>query len=110
MLASSLCGREDRRLTRVPQAALAVQIGKLAELDGLSVDGSMWTTQRVETLAPIGQLSGLKFLSITNLRAADQTLRPLLALRQLEAFWSAQCWDPNEMEELRRRNPKLPSS
>ena len=71
------------------------------------MDGSMWTTQRVETLAPIGQLSDLKFLSIVNLRAADKTLRPLFALQKLETFWSAQWWDPEEVEELHARNPRL---
>ena len=85
-------------------------IGKLHRLEGLRVDGSVWTTQRVETLAPIGQLSGLRFLSITNLRATDKTLRPLFTLRKLETFWSAQWWDPEEVAELHARNPMLPSN
>jgi hypothetical protein len=85
-------------------------IAKLHGLEGLGVDGSVWTTQRVETLAPIGQLSGLRFLSITNLRAADKTLRPLFALRKLETFWSATWWDPEEVAQLHARNPMLPSN
>lgn len=93
-----------KRITRLDP------IGKLHGLEGLAVDGSVWTTQRVETLAPIGQLPGLKFLSITNLRAADKTLRPLFALRKLGTFWSAQWWDPEEVDELHTRNPKLPSN
>lgn len=90
-----------KRITRLDP------IGRLHGLAGLAVGGSIWTTQRVETLAPIGQLSGLKFLSITNLRAADRTLRPLFALRQLETFRSARWWDPEEVDELHARNPKL---
>lgn len=31
----------------------------LVALEGLSVDGSLWTTQRVRTLEPIGRLTGL---------------------------------------------------
>ena len=85
-------------------------IGELQGLEGLSVDGSTWTTQRVETLAPIGRLTSLKYLSIVNLRAADKTLRPLFALRSLEEFLSAQWWDSDEVDELRSRNRRLPSN
>lgn len=79
----------------------------LTHLQGLAVEGSMWTTQRVDTLGPVGQLSGLKYLSIINLRARDGTLAPLFALRHLETFYSAQWWPEEELVELRSRNPGL---
>lgn len=82
-------------------------LSDLVNLEGLSVEGSMWTTQRVDTLAPLGALTNLRYLSIVNLRANDRTLSPLFALRNLEVFHSARWWNENEMEELRRLNLKL---
>lgn len=82
-------------------------LGELTSLRGLLIEGSMWTTQRVKTLGPIGRLSQLEYLSIANLRAADETLRPLFSLRNLHSFHAAQWWDEKEIEELRRLNPSL---
>ncbi len=65
----------------------------LTSLEGLSVDGSMWTTQVVGTLGPVGNLVDLRYLSIVNLRAIDGTLSPLFALRKLEVFLSAKWWN-----------------
>ena len=41
----------------------------LVSLIGLAVEGSIWTTQRVDTLEPIGDLLHLRYLSLANLRA-----------------------------------------
>ncbi len=79
-------------------------LSTLSGLEGLSVEGSMWTTQRVETLAPIGSLEQLRFLSITNLRSKDKTLRPLFGLTKLEVFRSAYWWPEDELDEMHRRN------
>jgi hypothetical protein len=82
-------------------------LGELVDLEGLTVEGSMWTTQCIETLAPIGKLLNLRYLAITNLRSIDQTLSPLFTLRRLEVFHAANWWDSNELGELERLNPKL---
>jgi hypothetical protein len=82
-------------------------IGGLTRLEGLTVEGSMWTTQHVNTLAPISGLSNLRYLNLANLRSDDQTLAPLFALQRLETFIAAQWWDPAEVEEIHRRNPGL---
>jgi len=82
-------------------------LSALIELEGLSIEGSMWSTQRVRTLSPIGSLARLRYLSLANLRADDRTLRPLFPLAKLEVIRLAQWWDPDEVQELRRRNPKL---
>ncbi len=80
---------------------------ELTALRGLLIEGSTWTTQRVKTLEPIGRLFQLEYLSIANLRAADETLRPLFSLRNLHSFHAAQWWDETEIEEIRRLNPSL---
>jgi Leucine-rich repeat (LRR) protein len=82
-------------------------IGECTQLLGLGIDGSMWTTQRVKSLSPVGNLSELRYLRITNLRSADKTLKPLYRLRNLQRFHAATWWDPTEIEELKRNNPRL---
>ncbi len=82
-------------------------LSELTELEGLTLEGSMWSTQRVTSLAPIGRLHKLKFLSIANLRADDGTLAPLFSLRSLETFNAAKWWNKMELDEIRRRNPML---
>lgn len=79
----------------------------LSRLEGLAVEGSTWTTQRVDTLSPIGSLTELRYLSLANLRAEDRTLRPLFALRKLREFHAAQWWDEEELATIRRLNPGL---
>lgn len=82
-------------------------VGELGQLEALAVEGSMWTTQYVETLEPIGRLTELRYLSLANLRAGDGTLRPLFALHELRRFVGASWWDEAEREELLRANPGL---
>ncbi len=79
----------------------------LVNLYGLTVEGSLWTKQVVETLAPVGNLHRLRYLSIINLQSRDRTLSPLFALTHLEVFHSASWWSQSEVAELFRRNPKL---
>lgn len=82
-------------------------LGRLTDLEGLSLEGSMGTVWRVRTLAPIGHLTSLRYLSIANLRAADRSLAALFSLRRLQAFHHATWWDAEELAEIRRRNPGL---
>jgi hypothetical protein len=82
-------------------------LAELHELIGLTVEGSMWSTQIVDSLAPIGRLARLRYLCLANLKSKDKTLAPLYSLEKLELFHSASWWDENEIRELRARNPKL---
>ena len=82
-------------------------IGELRQLQGLVIEGSMWTTQVVESLAPLARLQGLRFLALPNLKAKDKTLSPLFSLSSLERFHAAQWWNEEEVRRLRSANPKL---
>jgi hypothetical protein len=82
-------------------------LGGLGDLEGLFLEGSMWTTQRVETLEPIGRLTGLRFLALANLRADDGTLEPLFSLTNLERLSLAEWWPVEQVREIERRNPGL---
>jgi len=84
-------------------------LASLVGLEGLSLEGSMSTTWRVKSLAPIGLLSNLRFLSIANLRADDRSLVSLLSLTKLMTFRHATWWDATELNDIKRRNPELAS-
>ena len=83
-------------------------VGRLAGLEGLSLEGSMDTTWRVKSLA-LGLLTNLRYLSIANLRSEDRSLAGLLSLSQLLTFRHATWWNAAELDEIRRRNPGLAS-
>ncbi|HEY2838898.1 MAG TPA: hypothetical protein VGJ26_07105 [Pirellulales bacterium] len=82
-------------------------IGKLVGLEGLWLEGSMGTTWRISTLAPLGTLSSLRYLSVANLRTDDMTLAGLFPLSNLAVFRAAKWWKPEEIDEIRRRNHAL---
>jgi hypothetical protein len=82
-------------------------VGGLTNLEGLVLQGSMWTIWKVRTIAPLGALENLRYLSLANLRSEEKTLAPLFALRRLETFITASWWDEAELEEVHKRNPRL---
>jgi hypothetical protein len=82
-------------------------LSKLSQLRGLSLEGSMWTTQIVDSLTPIGKLTNLEFLSISNLRANDKTLMPLINLKKLKTLHTAKWWPKNELATLKKELPEL---
>lgn len=84
-------------------------LAPLIGLEGLSLEGSMSTAWRVESLAPVGLLTNLRYLSIANLRSDDKSLAGIFGLGHLETFRHATWWNSGELKEIRRRNPKLVS-
>jgi hypothetical protein len=82
-------------------------VAQLSGLEGLSLEGSMGTCWQVKSLAPVGLLSNLRYLSIANLRSDDRSLVGMFSLRRLETFCHATWWNANELDEIRRRNPGL---
>ena len=82
-------------------------LSKLSRLGGLSLEGSMWTTQIVDSLAPIGQLTNLEYLSLANLKAKNKTLMPLLNLKKLKTLHLAKWWPKGEISTLKRELPGL---
>jgi hypothetical protein len=73
----------------------------LEGLEQLAVEGSIWTTQHVKSLAPLGTLGRLRHLGLTNLRAREpSSLRVLGQLRQLVHLRLAQWWSPGDMADL----------
>jgi hypothetical protein len=54
-----------------------------SSLSGLVVAGGMWSTMTVKSLSPLGALTGLRYLSLANLKASDESLEPLASLHEL---------------------------
>jgi Leucine-rich repeat (LRR) protein len=95
---------ETENLKRVTNIS---PISQLTSLVGLAIDGSTWTTQRVDSLAPLANLTQLRFLSLINTRVTDASLRPLHCLTRLEAFRHAKWWPDEEVQSLLEANPRL---
>ena len=101
------CRLETLRLKNIKKIRKLDPISSLRELKEFGIDGSMWTTQRIDTLGPVGRLTELQYLSIVNLRASDRTLSPLFTLRKLRRFRCASWWNTEELAKLRELNPEL---
>jgi len=76
-------------------------IAGTTNLEGLGIDGSIWTAQKIDTLKPIGQLEGLKYLTLTNTRTKDKSFDPLLNLKELIRFNSSWNYPVTEFEKLK---------
>lgn len=46
---------------------------KLSSLEGLGLDGRIWTAHKIDTLKPLQTLANLKYLTLTNTRIKDQS-------------------------------------
>jgi|JI10StandDraft_1071094.scaffolds.fasta_scaffold214317_1 hypothetical protein len=76
-------------------------IAGMTNLQGLGIDGSIWTAQKIDTLQPIGQLRGLKYLTLTNTRTKDKSFDPILNLKELVRFNSSWNYPVTEFEKLK---------
>ena len=81
-------------------------IGNLTQLEGLGIDGSIWGTQKIESLDFIRQLTELKYFTMTNSRLVSKSFEPLLALDKLVRFNSSWNYPAKEFEKL-KAHPSL---
>jgi Leucine-rich repeat (LRR) protein len=77
-------------------------IAGMSELEGLGLDGSIMTAQKITTLQPVGQLTGLKYLTLTNTQTKDKSFEPILNLKELIRFNSSWNYPVAEFEKLKR--------
>jgi hypothetical protein len=81
-------------------------ISGMTNLNGLGIDGSIWTSQKIDSLRPIEKLVGLKYLTLTNTRIKDKSFTPILNLKELVRFNSSWNYPETEFEKLKTL-PKL---
>jgi hypothetical protein len=79
----------------------------LRKLESLGFEGGMDGKVRVETLAPLAQLGGLRFLFLAGARVEDRSLAPLAGLARLERLECGGYFPDREFKELRRALPRL---
>ena len=94
-------------LENIPAAHDLGFLAGLGNLEALGVDGSMWTTQVVDSLEPLGSLHNLKLLSLVNTRVRRGGLRPLIAMKSLVHLRTAGWYSASEFAALRAGLPLL---
>jgi hypothetical protein len=82
-------------------------LSKLTNLKELSVEGSIWTRMKIDSLAPISNLKELEFLGLTSLKVMDESLAPLANLKKLKKLSLANVYP---LEEFARLAAKLPNT
>ncbi len=94
----SLITLELQQLNRISDFSV---LSKLTGLEGLGIDGSIWTAQKIDTLKPLGYLRDLKYLTLINTRLKDKSLGPILNLTELVRFDSSWNYPEAELEKLK---------
>jgi hypothetical protein len=77
-------------------------ISKLVKLEGLSIDGSMWTAQKIDTLKPLEKLENLRYLTLINTSIKDRSFDPIMHLANLVRFQSSWNYPEAEFEKLKQ--------
>jgi len=104
---SQLRGLVVLELEWIKRIADLTPLGALSRLEGLAVEGDMYNTQVVDSLAPLASLSRLRYLFLSNLKSRDGTLRPLVGIESLEHLNTALWWPESDFEILKRNLPRL---
>lgn len=76
-------------------------ISNLSKLEGLGIDGSTWTAQKIDTLDPVRHLTELKYLTVINTKIMDKSLEPILSLKKLVRFNSSYNYPAEEFKKLK---------
>jgi hypothetical protein len=88
-----------------PRVQSLAPLAELRSLTALAVAGGMWSRMKVDSLAPIGSLTTLQHLHLTNLKPADESLEPLAGLTALKTLDLANFYP---VEEFARLSVRLP--
>ena len=94
----SLITLETEQLNKISDFSV---IGNLTQLQGLGIDGSMWTSQKIEDIKFVSSLKNLKYLTITNSIIRDKNFDPLLNLQELERFNCSWNYPEKEFDKLK---------
>jgi Leucine-rich repeat (LRR) protein len=77
-------------------------VSNIRKLEGLGLNGSTWTPQKINTLEPIKHLTELKYLSAINSKILDKSFEPILSLKKLVRFSVSWNYPSEEFEKLRK--------
>jgi hypothetical protein len=75
-------------------------LGRLHRLVALAVSGSMWKTMTVASFSPLKALTELRWLHLTNIKVADESLEPLQGMLKLKRLEIANFYSTREFARL----------
>ena len=76
-------------------------LGVLTQLEGLGIDGSIWGTQKIDSLEFLTNITDLKYFTMSNSRLKTKSFEPLLSLKNLVRFNSSWNYPEKEFEKLK---------
>lgn len=98
---------DSLRLENFKQITDLSPIGALTSLRAFGMEGSIWTTQRVDSFRPLTLLPSLEALFLTNCRPVADGLEPLQQLTRLRRLEIAAFFPDAEFLRLRDALPDL---
>lgn len=98
---------ESLLLEHFKQTTDLCPLESLSGLKAFGFEGSMWTTQRVDTFIPITRLPHLEALFLTNCRPKFDGLAPLMQLHHLRYLEIAAFYPDADFLAVRRALPNL---
>ena len=78
------------------------ELKSLRSLEGLSIDGSMWTPQKIADLSFLENLSELRFFTMRNTKLGVRSFDPLVKLGKLVRFNSSWNYSEDEFAKLKK--------
>lgn len=81
-------------------------LATLLQLEGLGINGGMWTSQNIETLKFIEPLQKLRYFTMTNAVLKDKSFNSILRLENLVRFNCSWDFPESEFEKL-KAHPNL---
>ena len=81
-------------------------ISNLQKLEGLQIDGDMYTAQKIEDFDFISDLTNLRYVTLTNTRANNKSMDSFTGLQKLEMFQCSTNYPNSEFQKLAEL-PKL---
>jgi len=82
-------------------------LSKLKNLKFLSIEGGMYTKQKVDTFEPISELTNLIYFSSVMISCNDKRINPILKLKNLVTLNWAFDLSKKDMDRLKSELPKL---
>ncbi|MCU0438704.1 MAG: hypothetical protein MUC49_12405 [Raineya sp.] len=76
-------------------------IGKLTQLEGLGIDGSITTAQKIDNIEFMSSLQQLKYLTLAHTQMKQKSFDSLLKLQNLEKFLCDDNYPKKEFEKLK---------
>ncbi len=76
-------------------------------LEGLIIEGDMWTPQTMDSLEPVGHLKNLRYFKLVGVKVLDKDISPVTKLKKLENLDLHDRWMKEDYEKAFHALPLL---